>query len=283
MGVVYILISGVAFGLLPWFARIAFDHDVEPLGLLTVRFLIAMVCLLVFHAVIRRNIPWPPRRVFGKLVLLGVIGYAPQSALFFFGVERIDISLATVIFYTYPIMVVLLGWIFLQQRPSRAVSLSLAVAIAGAILTAGQITTGSWTGVVLMFAAAGWYAGYIIAVSKMLRDNDAFMSLTVIMIGAALAHGVLWLFHRADLPHDIQGWSAAVAAAVISTILALGFLNAGVQRIGPSNASVLSTIEPVVSISVGVIALNESLTVIRICGAILIVIGVAMMARAASA
>jgi drug/metabolite transporter (DMT)-like permease len=279
VGVIYILISGVAFGLLPWFARIAFDHGAQPLGLLTVRFLIATVCLVVFHLVIRRHVSWPSRRMFAKLLLLGAIGYAPQSAFFAFGIERIDISLATVVFYTYPVMVVLLSWWLLKQSPTRAVVTALMTAVVGAAMTAGQIQSGSWTGVVLMFAAALWYSGYIIAVSRMLKEFDAFMSLTVIMIGAACAHTTLWLITRADLPSDVQGWSASAAAAIISTIVALGLLILGVQRIGPGNASVLSTIEPVVSIAVGIIALNESLTGVRVVGAILVVIGVAMMAH----
>lgn len=279
MGVVYILISGVAFGLLPWFARVAFDHGAEPLGLLTVRFSLAMVCLIGFHALIRKNVKWPSKSLFLKLVLLGAIGYAPQSAFFFFSVERIDISLATIVFYTYPILVVALSWIFLRQPPTRAIVISLAIAVTGAALTAGQIRAGSWTGVVLMLFASIWYAGYIVVVSRIAKDTDAFMSLTVIMIGAALAHSVLWLFHGANFPSDITGWSAAVAAAIVSTILSLGLLIAGVQRVGPSQASVLSTIEPVVSITVGVVALNETLTFVRVIGAILVVIGVAMMAH----
>lgn len=279
MGVVYILISGVAFGLLPWFARVAFDHGAEPLGLLTVRFSIAMLSLVAFHLLIRKNIAWPSRKLFAKLLILGAIGYAPQSTLFFFSVERIDISLATIVFYTYPILVVILSWAFLRQPPTKAVTLSLAVAVTGAALTAGQIRTGSWTGVVLMLAAALWYAVYIVIVSRIAKNTDAFMALTVIMIGAALAHGVSWLFHRDHFPSDATGWTAALAAAIISTILSLGLLIAGVQRVGPSQASVLSTIEPVVSITVGVIALNESLTIVRVIGAILVVIGVAMMAH----
>lgn len=281
MGVVYILISGIAFGLLPWFSRIAFDHGVDPIGLLTIRFLGAMTCLVLFHLLIRRNVAWPPRRMMGKLILLGAIGYAPQSMLFASGVERIDISLATIIFYTYPVMVVLLSWLVLKHIPSRAVVASLLIAVVGTAMTAGQIKAGSWTGVTLMFIAATWYAVSIIIVDRVLKDVDAFMSVTGIMIGAALANVIAWLITRADLPSDVQGWSAAFAAAIISTIIALGFLIIGIQRIGPGQASVLSTIEPVVSITVGVIALNESLTAVRVLGAILVVIGVAMMAQAA--
>ncbi len=281
MGVVYILISGIAFGLLPWFSRIALNHGVEPIGLLTVRFLGAMSCLVLFHLFIRRNIPWPSRKMFVKLLIFGAIGYAPQSLLFATGVERIDISLATIIFYTYPVMVVLLSWLILKHVPSRAVVVSLMTAVVGAAMTAGQIQAGSWTGVTLMFIAALWYAISIIVVSHVFPDVDAFMSVTVIMIGAAFANVVFWLFTRAELPSDVQGWSAAFAAAIISTVIALSFLFIGIQRIGPGQASVLSTIEPVVSITVGVIALNESITAVRVLGAILVVIGVAMMAQAA--
>lgn len=280
MGVVYVLISGIAFGLLPWFSRIAFDHGVEPIGLLTVRFLGAMTCLVLFHLFIRRGIAWPSPKVFGKLIVLGAIAYAPQSVLFATGVERIDISLATIIFYTYPVMVVLLSWLLLKQLPSKAVVVSLMTAVVGTAMTAGQIKAGSWTGVLLMFIAALWYAVSIIIVSRVLKDVDAFMSVTGIMVGASLATLVMWLITRADLPSDVQGWSAAFAAAIISTIIALSFLIIGIQRIGAGQASVLSTIEPVVSIAVGVIALNESLTAVRVLGAVLVVIGVAMMAQA---
>jgi drug/metabolite transporter (DMT)-like permease len=59
----------------------------------------------------------------------------------------------------------------------------------------------------------------------------------------------------------------------------MGFFLAGVARLDAGVASVLSTIEPVVSIAVGVIALNEQLTPVRTMGALAVLLGVSLLAQ----
>lgn len=279
MGVLYILISGAAFGLLPWFARIAYDHGAEPFGMLFGRFVIATSIMLLIRFTRQRHEPRPPRRVEIQLFLLGAIGYSPQASFFFFGVDRIDISLATVIFYSYPVFVVLASWLVFKHTPSRSTMLCLAVAVAGTALTAGQVQAGSWIGVALMLGAAIWYSGYILVSSKVVHHAGAFISLTYVMVGAATAHALIFLLTRPSLPADSTGWIAVAAASVVSTILAMGFFFAGVARVGPGDAAVLSTIEPVVSIAIGVTLLNEDITALRVTGAALVLVGVAVLAQ----
>jgi len=279
VGVLYILISGAAFGLLPWFARIAYDHGAEPFGMLFARFVIATSVMLLIRFTRQRHQPRPPRRVEIQLFLLGAIGYSPQASFFFFGVDRIDISLATVIFYSYPVFVVLASWLVFRHTPSRNTMLCLAVAVAGTALTAGQVQAGSWIGVALMLGAAIWYSGYILVSSKVVHHAGAFISLTYVMVGAATAHALIFLLTRPSLPADSTGWIAVAAASVVSTILAMGFFFAGVARVGPGDAAVLSTIEPVVSIAIGVTLLNEDITALRVTGAALVLVGVAVLAQ----
>jgi drug/metabolite transporter (DMT)-like permease len=279
MGIVFILISGAAFGLLPWFARTAYDHGAEPLGMLAVRFTVASVILLLFQATRKETTSRPNRTLGIQLILLGALGYAPQATFFFFGVERIDTSLATVIFYTYPVFVVLASWLVFQHAPTLRMTVCLVIAVLGTALTAGQVSSGSWIGVALMFGAATWYTGYILISSKIVNRAGAITSLTYVMVGAAVAHLVIFAVLRPSLPQDATGWMAITGAAIISTILAMGFFFAGVSRIGPGEAAVFSTVEPVVSIAVGVIALHEELTVLRFVGAACVLVGVAVLAQ----
>ena len=279
MGVLYILVSGAAFGLLPWFARIAYGHGAEPFGLLAARFTTASLILVVVRTLRMRRTPWPRRAVFTRLILLGAVGYAPQATFYFNGVRRIDISLATVIFYTYPVFVVLASWAFLKHRPSRVMTACLAVAVSGAVLTAGQVGAGSMTGVLFMLGAAAWYTGYIVLTNRIIEGTDSLTAITVVMFGAAAAHLVVLAVTGSSLPADGTGWVAAVAAAVFSTIIAMGFFFAGVRLIGPGEAAVLSTVEPVVSIIVGVIALHESLGGVSVVGAVMVLSSVALLAR----
>jgi drug/metabolite transporter (DMT)-like permease len=279
MGIIFILISGAAFGLLPWFARTAYDHGTEPLGMLAVRFTFASILLLAVHSFRKTDISLPSKKLSIQLFLLGAVGYAPQATFFFFGVERIDTSLATVIFYTYPAFVVLASWVVFRHTPSVRMAVCLIVAVLGTALTAGQISTGSGLGVALMFGASIWYTGYILISSKITGQSGAFVSLTHVMVGAAVSHLLLLALLRPSLPQDTTGWLAVFAAAIISTVVAMGFFFAGVSRIGPGEAAVFSTIEPVVSIAVGVYALDENLTTTRIIGALCVLVSVAVLAQ----
>lgn len=279
MGVIYILVSGAAFGLLPWFARIAYNHGAEPFGMLMARFVLASVAMVAWRIFAKRDEPRPSRGLEVRLFMLGALGYAPQASFFFFGVDRIDISLATVIFYSYPVFVVLASWVVFRHSPSMRTIVCLAVALGGTALTAGQVQAGSWTGVVLMLGAATWYSGYILVSSRIVQHSGAFVSLMYVMIGAATAHTIIYFATRPDMPVDATGWLAILAAAIISTILAMGFFFAGVSRIGPGEAAVLSTIEPVVSIAIGVTLLNEDLTAPRLAGALLVLVSVAVLAQ----
>lgn len=279
MGIIFILISGAAFGLLPWFARTAYDHGTEPLGMLAVRFTFASILLLAIHSVRKKDISLPSKKLSIQLFLLGAVGYAPQATFFFFGVERIDTSLATVIFYTYPAFVVLASWVVFRHTPSVRMAACLIVAVFGTALTAGQISSGSGFGVALMFGASIWYTGYILISSKITGQSGAIVSLTYVMVGAAVSHLLLLALLRPSLPQDTTGWLAVFAAAIVSTVIAMGFFFAGVSRIGPGEAAVFSTIEPVVSIAVGVYALDENLTTTRIVGALCVLVSVAVLAQ----
>jgi drug/metabolite transporter (DMT)-like permease len=279
MGIIFILISGAAFGLLPWFARTAYDHGTEPLGMLAVRFTFASILLLAVHIFRKKDISLPSKKLSIQLFLLGAVGYAPQATFFFFGVERIDTSLATVIFYTYPAFVVLASWVVFRHTPSVRMAACLIVAVFGTALTAGQISTGSGLGVALMFGASIWYTGYILISSKITGQSGAFVSLTYVMVGAAVSHLLLLALLRPSLPQDTTGWLAVFAAAIVSTVVAMGFFFAGVSRIGPGEAAVFSTIEPVVSIAVGIYALDENLTTTRVVGALCVLVSVAVLAQ----
>lgn len=279
MGVLYILLSGASFGLLPWFSRIASGHGASPLGTLAARFSITAVVMIVVRLVAERRKPWPRRDVFVKLFLLGAAGYAVQSAFYLSGVDRIDVSLATVIFYTFPVMVVLASWAIFKQRPTRVMVMCLAITVVGAVLTAGQVSGGSTLGVAYMVMAGAWYTGYILVSSKIVQHAGALTSLTIVMLGSTFSYAVVMLTVHPDLPQDGKGWLAAAGAAVVSTVFGMGFFFAGVQRLPPGEAAVLSTIEPVVSIFMGVVALGESLNAVRVVGAVLVLFGVTLLAR----
>lgn len=282
MGALFMVLSGTAFGILPWFVRVASDRGVGPLGMMTIRFSLATATLLAARALLVRAgrlVPAGDRSTHLRLALLGATGYAPQSILFFLGMQRIDVSLGTVIFYTYPVLVVLGGWAALQQRPNRTMALCLAVTVVGAVLTAGEVGSGSTAGAVLMGLASLWYSWHVLVLGQLAPRTDALSGLTFMLCGATATVVVGEIVTRNPLPSDPQSWAACIAAAYLCTVVALGLFVLGIRHVSAGEAAVLSTIEPVVSIALGVAALGEDLTAVRLAGAVLVLIGVSSLAR----
>jgi drug/metabolite transporter (DMT)-like permease len=110
VGAALCLVSAAAFGAMAVFGKLAYDEGVTVLTLLAVRFALSAL-LLAPAAAVRlhrsaRRLPW---RSVVAAVLLGAVGYALQSGLFFAALERMDASLLALVFYTYPAMVTVAG------------------------------------------------------------------------------------------------------------------------------------------------------------------------------
>ena len=69
------------------------------------------------------------------------------------------------------------------------------------------------------------------------------------------------------------------AIALVSTALAIVTFFAGLKKIDPANASMISTLEPVVTIMLAVFVLGEAMTIPKILGGIMILVAVVLLAR----
>jgi drug/metabolite transporter (DMT)-like permease len=92
----------------------------------------------------------------------------------------------------------------------------------------------------------------------------------IIMAMAALVFGVLVGFGGIEPPHSAMGFASVLAIALVCTVIALSTFFAGMERVGPTRASMISTLEPVVTVSAAALFLGEPLTVLNLVGGALI-------------
>jgi drug/metabolite transporter (DMT)-like permease len=78
----------------------------------------------------------------------------------------------------------------------------------------------------------------------------------------------------------MTGWGALVALALISTVVAIVAFFAGIARVGPAEASTLSTVEPATTVALGALLLGEPVAVVQVLGGALILGAVVVLARA---
>ncbi|WP_375591934.1 DMT family transporter [Chitiniphilus eburneus] len=257
-GILLILLSAVAFGLMPIFGTWALRSGVDTQGLLLIRFSVAAVVMGAI--MLWRGARWPRGRVLAGLAAMGGIGYAGQAFSYFTALQYASAALAALLLYLYPVIVTLLSACFLGERLRRRVWGALALACVGLVLTIGAALRGSVLGVVFGVAAALIYSCYILAGARLTPRAGALPAASVVMIAAA---AVLWgstVFRQPHWPVGAEGWAAALAIAIISTVIAIFAFLAGLDRLSAAEASTLSTLEPVVSVLLAAWLLAEPLS-----------------------
>lgn len=278
VGVALILVSAAAFGAMPILARIAYDTGAEPMSVLALRFGVGAVVMTAVMSLMGRR--WPDRRTTATLWAMGGIGYALQSSAYFTALTMIPAGTVALLLYLYPAIVTLLAVWLLGERLTHVKVAAVVVALGGTALIVGPETGGSPLGLALGASAAFCYSGYIVVGSKVMPRAGALAASTVVMWGATATFAVVCLLVRPGLPTGVVGWSAALGAGVVGSLLAIVLFFAGMARLGPADASTLSTFEPVVTVGLAALLLAEALTWVQLAGGVLVLAAVIALARA---
>lgn len=276
-GILLIIISAASFGTLAIFGRFAYSAGMDTFTVLFLRFGLAASFMTL--VLILRKEPFPRGRVLTQLIGMGALGYAGQSFLYMTAIKYASAGLVALLLYLYPFFVAILSMIFLSEKLSRVKALALTLALAGAALTVGPVS-GQLIGALMAITAALVYSIYIIVGANVTRQVSAIQSSTVIFASAGAVYGTLTLVNGASFPSTQAGWLAIAGIVVISTVIPVAAFLAGLERVGPTNAAMLSTIEPIVTVLLAAWLFGDQLEPIVIVGGVLILIAVLILTRA---
>jgi drug/metabolite transporter (DMT)-like permease len=273
-GILLVLLSAFGFGLMPIFAVGAYQNGVNVQTLLVLRFSIAT---LFFFGLLRlKRVTWiPSRRQLGAFFLLGGVLYTLQSMLYFSAVRLIPSSLAALLLYTYPVIVCLLA-IAVEKKPLRLrTRMALLISFVGISLVlgtpAGDVRL---PGILAALGAALVYSVYITAGNRVVSQVPSLVTSAFVALfasGSMLISGLI--SDSIDFGFRPSAWPFIGGVALFSTVIAIFAFFLGMSKIGSSQASILSTVEPLVTIGFAALIHGESLTPAGLLGSVLVVAG----------
>lgn len=272
-GTLAILGSSLGYATLPVLAKMALEAGVDVLPLLAWRFFVGAG--LVWMVLIATRRPVPSRATLLPLLGLGAL-YATNSFAFMAGLVWIPASLASLVFFTYPAVVVLLARVFVGEPLTTRRLAALVLALAGCALTAGfGVSGGNPRGVFLVLAAVALIALFIVASHPVLEVSPELGGSAVILTGTAVVTAIVTAA-VADftLPGGPRVVLIVVLLGLLSTALPVTLFLAGIKWIGPGRAAVFSTLEPAFTLALAALLLGERLTGLQLGGGALILIAV---------
>lgn len=280
LGVILVMISAAGFGLMGIFAKYAYAVNVNVVTVLSFRFLIAAVIMWSVLLIKREN-----PRVGGKQLLalaaLGILGYAVMASFYFNSVKLIPASITAIILYTYPVIVTLLSaWIY-KEAITRYKAISLLISFIGLVLVVGVVFKGlNLKGILYGVGNSLVYSLYIVSSNRLVGRINPLIVSTYVVTTAGLAISLFgWITGSLDFTISTQGWLAILGIATVSSAVAILTFFQGMKLVGPSRASIISTLEPVVTTLAAFLLFAEKLTFIQLIGGGLVVAAVFLVQK----
>jgi len=280
-GILYIVLSAISFGIMPILAKLSYRGGANTYTTLFLRFFFAAIMLLYYLKSKGISLKLAKKQIF-LVLIIGVFGFAFTSTSLFMSYNYISIGMATMIFYTYPAIVTLFSYVLYKEKlyPRKIISLIISTIGIFILIDRGS-STFNLAGIILAGIAAILYSLYVLGAShKEFMTINSYVLTFYISCASAVA-----MFIAANTTGNFNmhiSFYALVAIlllALISTVVALMAFLEGVRIIGPSKASIFSTIEPIVALILGILILGESISVRIIIGSILILMSVVILTR----
>jgi drug/metabolite transporter (DMT)-like permease len=284
IGILMVLAAAVTVSSKAIMVKLAYVYAVDASTLIALRMAFSSPFFIALALWARTSASKLTNRDGWMIAVLGVLGGYGPMLLDFAGLVYVTAGLERVILYVYPTVVVILSAMLFKHRITNRVWFALLATYAGVGLVVGHdiliLKSGSadtMLGAALVLASAIAYAGYLVCSGWLIPRVGSSLFTAYTMLAATVAS----VLHYASTAHAIsifnlprQVYWLALLMAVVATVLPAILLNAGIQRIGSSKASLVSSIGPVSTIFLAYIFLGENITLLQLAGTGLVLIGV---------
>jgi drug/metabolite transporter (DMT)-like permease len=216
------------------------------------------------------------------IVLAWIAGafFAVDLVLWHNGIEQVGAGLATVLGNTQVVMVGLLAWAILGERPHRSSLTAIPIVGVGVLLISGVLESGAYgknpgLGVLYGITTAMAYSGFLLALREGGRDlrrpaGPLFVATFAAAVGCAAIGAAV-----GDL--DLTpSWSATgwlVVLALSSQVLGWLLISTSLPRLPAVVSSILLTFQPVCSVLFAALIVDENPSLLQLAGAACILAG----------
>jgi drug/metabolite transporter (DMT)-like permease len=269
LGYLYLALAMVTVGSAVVASKIV-AATLPPFTATALRYAMALPCFLLLMRWRGARLPALPRRDWLLLVLQAGAGAIGYTALLMAGLREASAGDAAIIVGMLPLVSALFAVLALGERPTVALWLALAAAVAGVVLATGEggSQPGSWFGNALVLGAVVCESLFILLNRKMATDVPP-LALSVLVTVIGLAMSVLAALFEAPwtLAYGRDALLAIAYYALVPTVAGYLLWYAGAGRVGAGEASLMTAVAPVAALVLAALVLGEPVTPAQVAGA----------------
>lgn len=279
-GLLATMISAVFFGFIPLFVKTICAGGGNSVSAAFYRFFLSVPVIYIYLKA--QGISMRVTRTeFAKIALITIFGYGGTAVLLFSSYNFIPSGMSTTIHFMYPVFTILGCMIFFKEKVSPLKLLCVALCFGGILLFYNGESGGSVLGMALSFLSGVTYAFYTIYLEKSGLQKMENLKLIFYMntVAAAMILVMALLTAQFTLRLTPLAWGTAVFFATATSLIGVLGYQIGVKCIGPQNAAILSTFEPITSVIVGVLVYREAFSARTLLGCLCVLSAVVIVAK----
>lgn len=271
-GYIYTALSAIIFGLMPLLTKIIIARGATSLTIAFFRVFYVTI-VLFFVLKIKKIDLYLEKRDLLSAILTSIFGSGLTIIILNESYNHVDTGIATSLHFLYPLFVAILCCFFYGEKIKKKQILSLSFALVGIICFMSK-GNGSLFGYFLAIASGLTYAFYLVKMDKtgLVKMNALKLSFYLALFTTIEIFTINLFMQDVVFKMDILSYGLLLVLALSSSFLATVLLQKGVLLLGSTRASFICLLEPVTSMIVGILWLNEALTFNKGLGGLAIII-----------
>ncbi|RXQ95627.1 hypothetical protein EO244_07125 [Ancylomarina salipaludis] len=275
-GTLMILLSAVFFGLMPFFAIKIYAEGFDVNNLLLYRFGFAFIWIALFCMYRRIDVRINKKQFF-LILFIAFVGTMLTTYTLFLSYQYISTGLASTLHFVYPVITIALASMIYKEKFTFRKMIALLLSILGiGLLSMGGESNLNMIGIIWALVSGLLYAIYIIGMAhKELKKLSPFsVAFWIFGITSVLFLCKSFFTNQINTNFTPNSLFYIINLSIWSTFLAVVLFYRGLKFIGPGKASLLSTLEPLTGVIVGILVFNEKMDMKSSLAIVLILISV---------
>ena len=278
-GIIFTMIATILFGVTPAVGKLTYAMGNNGVQLAFLRHLFVLPLFLMIVIYQGQSLRLNKSQCL-DVFKVGFFGNTLTIVMLYSSYEYIGVGSATVLHFLYPLFVVCMNFILYHQKLNKQQLCCLALAIIG-IFCFMDSSSSSLIGALLAILSGVFFAYYMVGMdhSSIRYMSPYVFNFYLVLMNSIVIFILAFLLGRVSIL-PLQAYILSGVVAVLTSLIGVVLLQKGIYCLGASLTAILSTLEPITSIVVGVVLLNESLTLLKIIGCILVLLSTFILVKA---
>jgi drug/metabolite transporter (DMT)-like permease len=262
--------------------------EMSPVAVVWVRFVMG-IPLILFAVIIRKQFSFPKGGEWLYFILLGFLGITFHQWLQSNGLKTAQATTTAWIVSTSPALIAILGWLVLKEKLNLLQSLGIVLAMIGvlAVVSKGNLPAiaignfGTVGDFLILISAVNWAVFSILSRRGFKAHPSTQLTFWVMTIGWLITSVAFFAGKSyTEIPQlDARGWMAMIYLGIFSTGLAYIAWFDALSQLSAAQTGAFLFIEPLASMVVAAIVLNEHITLASVLGGAIILFGIWLVNR----